>query len=434
MINNIGKDASEFFAFIKRIIKLSPKYGFGLYPAFIHLCYVLSHLMPRRRNLWVLACWDGLVFNDNTKHLFLHIHNNHQDITPVWLSRSRDIVKKLRAHGYRAYYSFSLQGIYHELRAGYIFLDHTLDFANIWFTGGASRINLWHGSPLKVILYDQKDSILNKPWWQKNIYRFAIPESFVNPKYVTAPSDAFVNVFSSAFKLPKERVIVTGYPRNDAIFHNAKGYDILDNSTYDQLDNIRHDNPKAQSVLYLPTFRKGQVWRKKVFIDELSDGELRIEGLELAELSRFLQDNNSFFIIKAHYLAGLQVRHFMRRGRILFLPVGFDVYPILRLTDILVTDFSSIYFDFLLTGKPIIFYNYDLERYVNERSLYFDYQSATPGPKAANFEELLYWLKKIIAGEDEYAAQRQILEKIAFDDSDDNSAERIYKFVKGLIK
>ena len=96
-------------------------------------------------------------------------------------------------------------------------------------------------------------------------------------------------------------------------------------------------------------------------------------------------------------------------------------------TDILITDYSSSYFDYLLLNRPIIFAPFDLDSYLNqERGFYFDYDSHTPGEKALNWDELLSCIENSVNNPDNYKKQRQKLCKEFFEYMDGKDLGRIF--------
>ncbi|MEM4782150.1 MAG: CDP-glycerol glycerophosphotransferase family protein, partial [Halalkalicoccus sp.] len=116
--------------------------------------------------------------------------------------------------------------------------------------------------------------------------------------------------------------------------------------------------------------------------------------------------------------------------RIHLLPAGSDVYPLLRETDALVTDYSSVYFDFLLLDRPVAFYAYDRERYEKRPGFYVEYDEVTPGPVAETFDELLGALDLVLDSPEAHAAERERVRAMAFDHADDRSAERVREYVR----
>jgi CDP-glycerol glycerophosphotransferase len=119
-----------------------------------------------------------------------------------------------------------------------------------------------------------------------------------------------------------------------------------------------------------------------------------------------------------------------------FLDKEIDIYPYLKVCDLLVTDYSSVFFDFLLLAKPLIFFPYDLERYRSrDRQLYFDYNDFVCGPQALTQEELQLAIASILrspSGDDIFAARREDILKRSFDFRDGCSCERLYKKVVEL--
>ena len=102
-------------------------------------------------------------------------------------------------------------------------------------------------------------------------------------------------------------------------------------------------------------------------------------------------------------------------------------------TDILITDYSSVYFDFLLLDRPVIFTPFDIKEYINkDRQLYYDYDKVTPGPRCNNWNEVLIELDKILRGEDGYKKERQQINDYFNKYKDANSSKRVYEFFKNM--
>ena len=106
---------------------------------------------------------------------------------------------------------------------------------------------------------------------------------------------------------------------------------------------------------------------------------------------------------------------------------------ITKLADILVTDYSSIFVDFLLLNRPEIFFPYDYEKYVTkDRELYFDYNEFTPGPKARVFSEFLGVLGKTLQGEDDFAQKRITQRDRCFSKIDSNASRRTIDEIRNI--
>ncbi|MCP4220690.1 MAG: hypothetical protein GY765_39045, partial [bacterium] len=106
-----------------------------------------------------------------------------------------------------------------------------------------------------------------------------------------------------------------------------------------------------------------------------------------------------------------------------------DIYPFLPLADLLITDYSSIYFDYLLLDRPIVFFPYDLETYINEeRGLIFEYDRLTPGPHCFSREELEKEVfTALVDLKDSYKEKREEIGKLAFTYRDGKSCQRVWR-------
>jgi CDP-glycerol glycerophosphotransferase (TagB/SpsB family) len=388
---------------------------------FKYMLYSLSILIPRRKDIWVFGSWKGEKFFDNSKYMFLFMSNNHKEITSIWISKNKDIVKKLKEQNYDAYYTYSLKGMYYNLRAKYIISDSSFNSVNFWCCGGATKIQLWHGLMLK---YQGKNNKL--PWSKplgKLIYRYFDPWLFTKNDYVTCSSDFFIDQFATTFDIEKEKIIVTGFARNDVIFKHIKGENLIDTDSFNKMNKLRSLNPNSKIILYMPTFRDKELFSKK------STDFSTI--FNFTELNKFLEEVNGYFIIKPHPDTNINLKD---QGRIVVVQnKNFDIYPCLSQIDLLITDYSSIYFDFLMTNKPIIFYFYDLEDYVKSRGeMLLNYDEFAPGPKPTTFKDLLYWMNYFIKGNDEFIDERKKIMELSFNNIDGNSSERIYEYMSSL--
>jgi CDP-glycerol glycerophosphotransferase (TagB/SpsB family) len=326
-------------------------------------------------------------------------------------------VQELRKIGFNAYYAWSLKGLYFCLRAGYYFLDHGFGYEdivsplNIWLSGNAKIIQLWHGLGIKKIGIHDSKSFLNN--WLYTIYELCqSPANYNINKYMVSPK-SYAGIFASAFKIPDKKVIVAGLPRNDVFIKSFNSG--LSSPISHKIHQMKN---KSKILFYFPTFRDHG---GNPFDDRIID---------LVKFDRFLQENNYFLIVKLHPHDKSTVNLKIWQ-RILFLPQNFDLYQILPLGDLLITDYSGIFLDFLLTDKPMIFFSYDLKEFLNvNRNLYVDYQSFVPGPIASNFEELLCYIEQSIPeqGED-FKEKRENLKKAVFSKESVSSSDTIARWI-----
>lgn len=354
-------------------------------------------------------------FIDNVKYAFLYCSQNIQDLSCVFLSFHPSETKNLKDNGLPAV-SLTDRGA-HELmlKTGMVVCD---DFgwkkdpiASI-LLHPAKVIQLWHGIPLKAIGFPEIESQVNmNPAKAEKLKSY-----YSGYQAVVSTSKYFTrNAFSRCFK--SQEYVECGYPRNDILLRPMTKPDMInvDQALYTEL--IRHRKTGGKVVMYMPTFRDTGG-------DPFSD-----RALHIPELDEFAQKHNLYFLIKMHPY--LTINSVELPARVKIIDAQSDAYPILRQCDILVTDYSSIYFDFLLLDRPIIFYPYDYQEYVTQnRELLFDYDKMTPGMRVKNEQELMDTLKQILDDEhDDYAEERNSLANLAFEHKDGKAAKRFGEFI-----
>ncbi len=362
-----------------------------------HSLFLLSHLSPRRQNLWVFGSWRGTRFADNARYLFLYCSSaNLANVECVWISSSHAIVQQLRQNGLVAQHKWSLAGIRAALRAGvYVFDFRSSDIA-YELSGGALRINLWHGVPLKRIERDIEDpnhpvSMAQRgPLHSRLFWRFLVPQNYETCDYIVAPGRGSAKTLGSAFRLGPDRVLLTGYPRNDAMFGadwTRRAASRTDRSIAEALEQDQRQGLRL--ICYLPT------WQDKARFLRIP----RQLPLPVPELEAVLAANHAKLYCKFHHVDHVDHEELERvrsSSRMTLLPADVDIYQHLGRFDALITDYSSIYFDYLLLDRPLIFYAHDLEEYQELRTFYYDYESVTPGPKVYTPGDLVASLERLL--------------------------------------
>jgi len=392
--------------------------------------YWFSFIIPKDKNLWIFGAWLGGKFADNPKYLFLYVKNTRPEIRPVWLSHDQSLVRDLRGMGYEAYTAYSMKGLLVSVRAGCVITSTGIVDANRFVIGGARRVQLWHGTPLKKIGYDDKiTQLLNEgrkgfTAKLKNILRNLLPYSVEDDDMCISPSEEVSSKFASAFAMPKERVRLTGYPRNDAFFNVL--WQMNRDASF--VDRIRQITQCKHVIAYLPTHR--EEGRRR------ADYLFTSYGFNGDDFNRLLKRYDAALVIKTHYYNRLEDGFDGVNSRI-YMPSDSqlpDIYPLLKAADILITDYSSVYFDYLLLGRPIIFAPFDLEDYLKrDRELYYDYNTVTPGPKAKNWPEVLELIDRVMK-EDEWKENREQICMRFNEFRDGESSRRVFEEIRSLLK
>ncbi|MFC7915256.1 CDP-glycerol glycerophosphotransferase family protein [Streptomyces sp. NPDC057386] len=238
-------------------------------------------------------------------------------------------------------------------------------------------IQTWHGSALKRMGFDEPQSRVmpahEQQAYQKAIDRF---DHFV----VRGEHDE--KTLARAYRLPDEKLLRTGYPRNDALVRARES--AAPDPAAEELAKrlgIRRDKPV---VLYAPTFRANSHGGVRNF-------EFPFDVEEFAD--RF--GDTFTLLIRTHYLNSVSLPPSVE-GRVVNVSGEPDITPVLLLSDVMITDYSSVMFDYSLLQRPMVFFTYDWDDYVNNsRGTYFDLREEAPGPVVDTAEELFGVLSDI---------------------------------------
>lgn len=383
--------------------------------------WYIQRLFPRDKKIWLFGAGSGMLYFDNAKWLYEFTLRNEKPINAIWITRSKEIYNKLTNENKPVLMTNSLKGILTSLRAGVVFINNTPKDVNSRAINGSLQIWLWHGLMMKQIGEDarlfsrEKNGKMTKAlqFIQETIY----PELSYRPDYVINTSDFFTPFFSSAFNLPREKILLTGYPRNDALF--SDGQDQLIEEI-----NKKFNNPRI--IIYLPT------WRDSHFNIGKSFNPFNSYGFDITVFLGILEDTNSVFLNKGHNyeskdvnITGLSDR-FINLNRCKYS----DLYKLIKDVDLLITDYSSVYFDFILTGKPVVLAPFDFHSYTTEsRPLYYDYFEEIEGVKASDWIELF----EILKSNSYYNTSSQTIKKYHLY-LDNLSSDRVIETTKNLIE
>lgn len=324
---------------------------------------IISSLIPKNKKIWVFGAWFGEKFADNPKYFYQFVNDN-TDIKAIWIYKDKKLESYFDKNKIRSYYYKSFYGVLYQLLASKVFVSHSIssDLNPLTISLNTQRIQMWHGVPLKKIMYDNPAECR---WWNKNILYRLFTNNFYT--YVLSPAPLFNDVFSSAFDIPTKKIIDSGYPRND-VFTRRK---------------IKTDNARLK-VIYMPTYRNSSQSRDLLFSDKYN--------FDFQRLDKTLTDNLIELTIRVHpaNLPPQSLLEQLKKSESVVLSTSDDVYEDINNYDCLITDYSSILFDFSLTKRPIIFSAFDLNEYLSdERDMYHIYQDISGGNEARNWDDVL---------------------------------------------
>lgn len=382
--------------------------------------YLLSILFPKKKNLVVIGGSLGKHFADNPKYLFLYLNQNKPNFQYYWITKNKELYREMGANNFLYLYTF--KGIYILLRSKYLVLSHQINDMFPPLHGGKEIIQLWHGTPLKKLGFD-RDAELNSPLKNrlKSIFYFIFPYLFyMRTDYIVVSAECLINNFSTAFKLEKSKVIPLGQPRNDILLQPG-----LLNEKYTNNKKFLHELSNYEKVIsWLPTHRHGT---NKNIVNLLDDYEF-----DAIKVNQRLKQENSILIIKPHFIELGIIKDKLKGHSNIVVYEEADPYPLLTFTDVLITDYSSVFFDFYLTKRDIIFAPFDYHEYKkNFKDFYYDYDDLlSEYLKANNWNELLnlVWSQEYFNKSKEYKKLQD------FNKYTDENCKRVTEFIETLCK
>ena len=409
---------------LRLVVKLVTRVGER---AFASILVVVSLIVPRSNRIWAFGSWYGQRFADNPKYFFLHCASReHQRVRAVWLSMNSTVVRRIRALGFPAYHRLSPSGLWYALRAGvYIFDCRVMDVSSV-ASSGAVKVNLWHGVPLKMIERDilQANNALAQANHGSPLIRAANkvlrPQLSERYDYILGTSRATCERLAGAFGVATSQVINGGYPRTDVLLSRDDDARFRMPEEERVIEQCRaYVREGTRVLLYMPTFRD---WR--------NDAD-RVIPIDWHALDRSLEQHGGALFCKLHPGDQARLPDFHGLRRVHLIPSSVDPYPILRHTDALVSDYSSIFFDYLLLDRPIVFYPYDLDDYRKfSRALYDEYDTVTPGPKVYDTAALQQALTTLLSSYDaqgrQYAGARATVRERFYEHVDDRASARLF--------
>jgi CDP-glycerol glycerophosphotransferase (TagB/SpsB family) len=366
--------------------------------------YPFSFLVPRNKNKWAFGSFRNS-FNDNAKYLFIYLNEQKMISTAlrqrefIWLSASKKTVRHIRDLGLKAEFTGSLKGLWFALRAKYWFFNSYTSDILFFASGGAVCTNLWHGVGLnKKIEFSIKSGELAKRYVQKTIKeRFFHPECFRRPHYLLSSTPFQSEMFAEAFRLKPSQLLNIGYPRNTILLANEQvRQDFIAKYEVAQIRQLIEKLKCFDRVfVYMPTWRDSQ---RTVFS----------ENMDLHNLNSIMKEKNSLILLKPHANTFVDGEKYKAFKNIIFVNNNVDIYPILPYTDVLITDYSSILYDYILMkNKNLILYIYDYDKYAQQRDCRPEFLDFVAGKICYSFDELQQCLKT-----DDYKIDNEKREKV----------------------
>jgi len=361
------------------------------------------------KKLIVMGAYGGGAFVDNTKYIFKFL-NERSNYKLVWIAKLNQVRETLREKGYNVVSMYSLEAIKILRKAKYIFITHNYeDILPIEFSPETTIILTWHGLPLKNIEVSIETNFMYNGWG--DFFRL----KFKNNDYIDfllsqSDNEKEIHILSSQLKIAHNKVLPLGYPRNDILFNKDDDFIKSLKKDYGIPDFIQ------RVFLYAPTYRSN-----RTFTTPFSKSDI-------LSLNNTLKETNSILILKPHMV--MERILFENYENIKILNKTVDFQELLLISDVLISDYSGAWIDYLLTMKPILLFPYDLDNYSREKGLNYKLEEIAPSPILYTTNELIDEIKNIDIIDKEYKQKREEIRDRFNKYKDGKSTERILNFLK----
>ena len=357
---------------IKIIILLTGKYTART------LYYIGTHVLRPKDNIILFESSNGRNYTGNPRYVYEEIMNQglDEEFKCVWvfMKPKEHTIPGNAIKVKRSYFKF----LYYALVSGaWIF-----DSRHLYYLKKNKKtkyIQTWHGTPLKKLGLDM--DYLNMSGDQDiEKYHETFTKNSADWQYLISQNSYSSEIFRRAFAFNGEMLEI-GYPRNDILVNN-------NNEEYIDKLKAKFNIPKDKKViLYAPTWRDNEYYQK---------GEYKFATeMDFDQMHRELGDDH-VLIVKFHYLVKENIDWSKYGGFVIECDAQWDIQELYLVSDIMITDYSSVMFDYAILRRPMLFFTYDLKFYKDSlRDFYFDMLEEVPGPLIENTTDLVNEIKNL---------------------------------------
>ncbi|MDL5039894.1 CDP-glycerol glycerophosphotransferase family protein [Heyndrickxia coagulans] len=364
----------------------------------VRIAYRLCCLLPYRPDKITFASYRTDRLEGNLAGLYTELKKSYPGMRYIFLFKKMNATKT----GKLSYVLHMLRACRHIATSAYFIIDdYYFPLYLIKRIRDTEVIQLWHAAgAFKKFGY----STAGKSFGPSEAYTKHVPIHSNYSKVVVSSSEV-IPFYAEAFRMPEEDIVPLGLPRTDVLFRKENGLRARQKlfSRYPELRG-------KKLILYAPTFRGKSHGNTKTDIGPNFSAMKKRLGAKYA------------LIVKLHpYLPTATPARPELSGFVYQLDEDFSTEEILLLSDFLITDYSSIIFDYSLLNRPIAFFAKDLDAYEQERGFYYDFGSFVPGPVFDRTESLAQWIQN---GPYDLEKVQQFAQRF-FDDFDGKAARRI---------
>lgn len=348
----------------------------------IRITYKYTHnLVSIDDKLIVFISFHGRGYSDNPRAIYEQMRKDERfkDYRFIWFIKKHK-EKNIHIQGAEVKEYFSFPCFFYMSKAKYWIINCKMP-KYICKKDDQVYLQTWHGTPLKRLGHDivaPEDATFYRSGATFEEMTGSYDTDAARYNYMISPNKFCTEVFQTAFGINRERLIETGYPRND----------FITNATQEDIINLKkkfHLPLDKKVVLYAPT------WRDNSYVAAGYTFELQADFSKWKEIL----GDDYIVVFKPHYLIINKYENDHSLDGFLYsINASADINELYVLSDVLITDYSSVFFDYAVLNRPIYFYMYDLEQYKEElRGFYLDIYKELPGHIYEQEEELLLDIK-----------------------------------------
>ena len=341
----------------------------------------------RDKNIWAFGAWEGNKYSDNSKYFYEYVKRNHKEIRCIWFTANKNVYNELVRRGDEVYLLGTKESKNMQLKAGVAFFTNGLDdFGQNPYIFGAYLVALWHGVSFKKIYGSDDIKIKNKYLKILRKIKNKIFDFASRDLSITTSNYMKTKVAEQFYICDLDTIVITGQPRNDILCKKNK----LD------LNGVRG----KKIITYMPTYQSFNSQKELIELIDVLDNDIAFNN--------FLKNKGYVIVLKLHYLAKIED---LELNNIVLLNDNdvSDVQVLLAATDLLVTDYSSVFADFALTKRPIIFFRPNDETYLKVAGLYDEFSDVCSKNLALNKSQLVDYIIKFILKKQDYLEQDEII-------------------------
>lgn len=263
-------------------------------------------------------------------------------------------------------------------------------------------IQTWHGTPLKKLGLDIEN--VKMPGISTTEYRNNFSKETARWDYLISANSYSSQIFKRAFNFPNT-MLESGYPRND---------DLLNITDTEYLKGKLKIDASKKIILYAPTWRDNQFYKQGSYKFELP--------FSITDFTKKFGED-AVLLIRMHYLVSESLDFSQFDGKVLDVSTYPDMRELLLVSDLLITDYSSSFFDYALRNQPILFYMFDKKEYEDvTRGMYFDVKDRLPWPIVEREKELFNYISSFLKGSNRINEEKLVQFKTDFNDFEKGTA------------